>query len=103
MNTAAERSRPWRSCCDDLSGLGQLCAAGAQAEQSSSSATGWKMLLSPAQAIGQSLVMLTLYDEGQAHTERVSSVLVGIGLFAMSGLSPDGAPGGASMRSACNV
>ena len=59
--------------------------------------------LSPAQAMGQSLVMLTIYDEGQAYTEAEYRAWLSESGFSDIGVEFGVAPGGASIISACNA
>jgi O-methyltransferase domain len=59
--------------------------------------------LSPQQAMGQSLVMLTIYDEGQAYTEAEYRAWLSESGFSDIRIEFSVAPGGASIISACNA
>jgi 3-hydroxy-5-methyl-1-naphthoate 3-O-methyltransferase len=59
--------------------------------------------LSPQQAMGQSLVMLTIYDEGQAYTEAEYRAWLSESDFSDIRIEFSVAPGGASIISACNA
>jgi 3-hydroxy-5-methyl-1-naphthoate 3-O-methyltransferase len=59
--------------------------------------------LSPPQAMGQSLVMLTIYDEGQAYTEAEYRAWLSESGFSDIRVEFSVAPGGASIISACNA
>ena len=59
--------------------------------------------LSPPQSMGQSLVMLTIYDEGQAYTEAEYRDWLWESGFSDIRIEFGKAPGGASIISACNA
>ena len=59
--------------------------------------------LSPPQAMGLSLVMLTIYDEGQAYTEAEYRAWSSESGFSDIRVEFGVAPGGASIISACNA
>ena len=53
--------------------------------------------------MGQSLVMLTIYDEGQAYTEAEYRAWLSESGFSDIRVEFGAAPGGASIISACNA